>query len=178
MNNALYVQWKRPTDASRFVIDGEVSEYTGTETEDRFVGAITEIPTLKEIPHNKENNRLSPSFRCWFKRSPKSNVLVFLEGNFEETDFVGRNLVYCFMTRETNPQQIIQILQEYAAKLEVTLHKEDLDELSKLRIEEEIQKKNGASMLDFNIIKLNRKICIISILTTLLLFCAWILLSA
>lgn len=130
MKHCLFVQWKKPTDASRYVIDGTVSEYSGTEIQDKLMRLLAEVPKYKEICNNKGRIDLSPSLRCSYLRT-KSSVLHFIEGNFEETDFAGRKMVYIFMTRETDSAKAVGILKEYSALLGVTPHLEDLEEIRK-----------------------------------------------
>lgn len=130
MGNFLFVQWKSPTDASRFVINGEVSEYSGTALQNNLMKILANVPKYKEICSSKNRNDLSPSFRCSYKKT-KSSSLNVIEGNFEEKDFSGRNLVYIFATHEDDANKIVQVLKEYASLLGVTPHAEDLEEIQK-----------------------------------------------
>lgn len=130
MKNCLFVQWKKPTDASRFVIDGKVCEYSGTELQDKMMKIFADVPKYKEICSNKNRNDLSSSFRCSYKKTT-SSVFNFIEGNFEETDCSGRKLVYIFATSENNSEKIVEILEESASLLGVTPHAEDLEEIKK-----------------------------------------------
>lgn len=126
MENCLFVQWKKPTDASRYVIDGNPCEYSGTEQQNKIMKLFAGVPKFKEICSKKNREDLSPSFRCSYYRN-KSSILHFIEGNFEETDFAGRNLVYIFMTSEEEPMKAVEILKEYSSLLGVTPHHEDLE---------------------------------------------------
>ena len=47
MKSFLFVQWKKPTDPSRFVIDGNVSEYSGTELQDGMMKILAKKEFLK-----------------------------------------------------------------------------------------------------------------------------------
>ena len=133
MNNCLFVQWKKPTDPSRYVIDGKSLEYSGTESQYKIMKLFANIPNNKEISSKKNRKDLSPSFRCSYCRGNREHsILHFIEGNFEETDFAGRKLVYIFMTSEDNPIKAADILREYSAILGVTPHSEDLEEIKKL----------------------------------------------
>lgn len=135
MKHCLFVQWKKPTDPSRYVIDGMVSEYSGTEIQDKLMKLLAEVPKYKEICNNKGRIDLSPSFRCSYFRT-KSFVFHFIEGNFEDTDFAGRKMVYIFMTSETDSVKAVEILKEYSALLGVTPHQEDLVEIRKQNFKE------------------------------------------
>lgn len=143
MRSYLFVQWIRPTDPSRFVIDGKVSEYSGTELQDNIIQVFADVPNFKEICSNKNRNDLSPSFRLSYKKT-KNSILNVVEGNFEETDFAGRKLVYIFATKETDSIKIVQILQEYAALLGKTPHHEDIEEIKQ---KEKIYKKKQINVL-------------------------------
>jgi hypothetical protein len=130
MRNCLFVQWKNPTDASRFVIDGQACEYSGTELQDKMMKIFANVPKYREICSNKGRNDLSPSFRCSCVKT-KSSILNFVEGNFEETDCSGRKLVYIFATFESDSEKIVDLLKESAFLLGVTPHAEDLEEIKK-----------------------------------------------
>ena len=143
MKNCLFVQWKRPTDASRFVIDGQVSEYSGTELQDNVMRLFAGVPNNKEICSRKNRSDLSPSFRCSYKNLGHERSRYFVEGNFDEKDSADRNLVYIFSTLETEGIKVAQILQEYASLLGVTVHAEDLEEIKK----HEIKKHTNKSIL-------------------------------
>ena len=43
MKHCLFVQWKKPTDASKFVIDGKYSEYAGTDIQDKIMKILSDI---------------------------------------------------------------------------------------------------------------------------------------
>ena len=136
----MFVQWKKPTDPSRFVIDGEVSDYSGTEEQDEIMKLFANVPKYKEICSNKKRNHLSPSFRCSYekiKTKTKTSILYFVEGNFEETDYSGRKLVYIFATIENESDKIVRTLKEYASLLGVTPHLEDLEEIKKNEIKKQ-----------------------------------------
>lgn len=128
--NCLFVQWKKPTDVSRFVIDGVTSEYSGTEGQNNIMQLLAKVPKAKEICKNDGRQGFSPSFRCSTLRQ-RTSQFCFIEGNFKETDFAGRNLVYIFATQETDPQKIAEILQEYSSKLGVTPISTDIEEVKK-----------------------------------------------
>ena len=124
--NCLFVQWKKPTDASRFVIDGIKSEYSGTKRQNKIMQLLSEVPKAKEICKNDGRQGFSPSFRCSTLKS-----INYIEGNFEETDIAGRNLVYIFATQEPSSQRIAEILQEYSSLLGVTPFSSDIEEIKK-----------------------------------------------
>lgn len=153
MRSFIFVQWKNPTDASRFVIDGKVSEYSGTDSQDKIMKLFAEVPKYKEIFSNNNNAKFSPSFRCSYLKT-RDSILNCIEGNFEETDCSGRKLVFIFATFENESSQISQILREYAGLLGVTPHTEDLEEIEKIKF----KKKTS-----------NKKILCVSILIAILL---------
>ena len=128
MKSFLFVQWKNPTDPSRFVIDGIVSEYSGTELQDGMMKILANVPKYKEIRSNNSDKDLSPSFRCSYVNT-KTSVLNFVEGNFEETACSGRKLVYIFATYENDSNVIAQNLKEYASLLGVSPNSKDLEEI-------------------------------------------------
>jgi hypothetical protein len=126
MRSCLFVQWKAPTDASRFVIDGSPSEYIGTEQQDDVMRLLADIQKYKEICNNKDRDDLSPSFR-FSHTKVKGEKWYFVEGNFEETDVAGRKLVYIFATQESDFPKIVDILIEYASTLGVTTNSNDIE---------------------------------------------------
>jgi hypothetical protein len=130
MNTCLFVQWKKPTDASRYVIDGTPSEYSGTELQDKIMKLLAEVPKYHEICSSKDRDDLSPSFRCSYLRS-KSSLLHCIEGNFEDLDFAGRKMVYIFITYENDPEKAVNLLNEYSKMLGVHPHQQDLIEIKK-----------------------------------------------
>lgn len=138
MANYLFVQWKKPTDASRMVIDGEVCEYSGTDLQDKIMKLLSKVPKCKEICSNKNRSDLSPSFRCSYADTKHSRI-VFVEGNFIETDIAGRNLVFIFATSENEGVKIAQILQEYALLLGVTPNAEDLNVIRTTKFKNKIK---------------------------------------
>ena len=147
MTCCLFVQWKKPTDASRFVINGEISEYSGTELQDYFIRLFANIPKFKEICSNKGNSNY---------KHRRKNYLYFVEGNFEETDIAGRNLVYIFATEENDTSKVVKILQEYSSLLGVTPYARDIKEIKKYNFK---KKKNNKIIL-----------CVITTSILLLLF--------
>lgn len=163
MNHCLFVQWKKPTDASRYVIDGETSEYSGTEQQDKIMKLLADVPKYNEICSRDKDN-LSPSFRFSSSRI-KSCIFHFIEGNFEETDSAGRKLVYIFMTSESDPQKIVGILKEYSSLLEVTPHHEDLEVIKNYKLK---TKKNVIN---------NIKSLVWTIIATIVLLLLYILLN-
>lgn len=136
MKHCLFVQWKKPTDASRYVIDGTPYEYSGTEEQDKIMKILANVPKYKEICKNKNRKDLSPSFRCSYSTIEKS-LLYFVEGNFEDVDSAGRKMVYIFMTHENAPLKIVELLKDYSSKLGVTPHNEDLEEIKKQTFKKE-----------------------------------------
>ena len=128
--NLLFVQWKKPTDSSRFVIDGITSEYSGTKSQNDGMQLLALVPKAEEICKNDGRQGFSPSFRCSTLRQQTSQF-CFIEGNYEETDFAGRHLVYIFATQETDPQKIVDIIQEYSSKLGLTPFSTDIEEIKK-----------------------------------------------
>lgn len=130
MKNFLFVQWKKPTDQSRFVIDGRVSEYAGSEEQNKLMKMLAKIPECKEVGSKKDRSDLSPSFRCSFMNANKSS-LKFVEGNFMEKDCTGRQMVYIFATYENDSNTIAHTLEEYAALLGVTPYAADLQVIKK-----------------------------------------------
>lgn len=130
MNNFLFVQWKKPTDASRYVIDGITSEYSATEQQIEIMKIFSGIPKYKEICKNNGRKDLSPSFRCSTAQI-SGERRYFIEGNFEETDVAGRKLVYIFSTLEANPIKIVEILKQYSTMLGVTPNANDIEEIKK-----------------------------------------------
>ncbi|MDD7724402.1 MAG: hypothetical protein SOY07_02215 [Bacteroidales bacterium] len=133
MKNFLFVQWKKPTDASRYVIDGEVSEYSATDQQVEIMTSLADIGNFKELCRNRNNPELSPSFRCSYKKT-RSQVRYYVEGNFLETDEADRKLVYIFSAEEKDPFKVAEILTNYATKLGVTPTPKDLEEIKKHRI--------------------------------------------
>lgn len=126
MNSCLWVQWKKPTDSSRFVIDGVPSEYSRTDVQDGVMSLLINAPKFKEIAKKRKGDDLSPSFRLSYV-SAKGKTYFCVEGNFEEKDEADRKLVYIFLTQEKDSQSIVDILQEYSKKLGVTPHQQDLE---------------------------------------------------
>ena len=163
MKHCLFVQWKKPTDASRFVIDGKYSEYSGTDIQDKIMMILSDIQNNKEICSNKGNPKLSPSFRCSYRRSPKNASLYIIEGNFEETDIAGRKLVYIFATYESDSQKWADILKEYASILGVTLNKEDIKEINQISISHRVL--HTKAIITNN---KNSKSCIITIMIAII----------
>ena len=49
MNNCLFVQWKKPTDPSRYVIDGKSLEYSGTESQYKIMKLFSYYAYFKYI---------------------------------------------------------------------------------------------------------------------------------
>lgn len=137
MKNCLYVQWKKPTDASRYVIDGFTCEYSGTEQQNKIMSFLVGISKFKEIYKNKNREDLSPSFRLSSVRT-RTSTWFCVEGNFEEVDVAGRKLVYIYATQDSDPHQIVEKLKEYSSLLGVTPNLNDLKEIEK-------QKKNKKS---------------------------------
>lgn len=158
MRDCLFVQWKKPTDASRFVIDGVMSEYKGTELQNRIIKLLSDVPKFKEICNANGDDRLSPSFRCSYHNTKKT-LLRFVEGNFEERDTAGRKLVYILCTSEQSSDKVADKLLEYANILGVTPNKSDIEEIRRLNF----QKKNLNNFLIVTV-------CLIIIIILLLLY--------
>lgn len=130
MDHFLFVQWKTPTDASRYVIDGISSEYSATKQQVEVMKYFAGVPRYREICKNRGRKDLSPSFRCSYARI-SGKRRAFIEGNFEETDLAGRKLVYLFSSIESNPDKIVEILKNYSSLLGVTPNANDLEEIKR-----------------------------------------------
>lgn len=126
MRDCIFVQWKKPTDPSRFVIDGILSKYENNDSQNSVIDLFMDIPNYKELCRKGKNDELSPSFRRCYRETQKS-FLQFVEGNFEETDSSGRKLVYIFCTSEKSSGKVADKLIEYANILGLTLHAADLE---------------------------------------------------
>lgn len=125
--NCLFVQWKKPTDPSKFVINGLVSEYNGSEEQNRIIQLMADVSKFKEVYRNNNgDNAFSPSFRCSYHRTRES-FLSFVEGNFIETDCAGRKLVYIFGSSEKSSANVADKLVEYANIIGLTPYKADID---------------------------------------------------
>ena len=166
MNTCLFVQWKKPTDASRFVIDGTPSEYSGTEQQDKIMKLLAEVPKFHEISSRKNRDDLSPSFRCSYGQL-KSSVFHSIEGNFEDLDFAGRKMVYIFITKEIDPEKAVNLLNEYSEMLGVHPHQQDLIEIKK----QGFKKKSFCKQITF------KQIIIWIIITIIILLLSYILLN-
>lgn len=140
MNSSLWVQWKKPTDSSRFVIDGIPSEYSRTQVQDGVMSLMINAPKFKEIAKKRKGDDLSPSFRLSYF-SAKGKTYYCVEGNFEEKDEADRKLVYIFLTQEKDPQTIVNVLLEYSNKLGVTPHQQDLEVIKRQKFNEYNNKK-------------------------------------
>lgn len=126
MHSCLWVQWKKPTDSSRFVIDGISSLYTGTVEQNEIMELLVKVPKFKEICKKQEGDNHSSSFRLSIgKVFDKTYCCV--EGNFEETDEANRKLVYILLTQQKDSSQIADILKDYSSKLGVTPLQQDLE---------------------------------------------------
>ncbi len=137
MRDCIFVQWKKPTDPSRFVIDGILSNYANTDSQNDVINLLMDVPMYKELCRNRGNDELSPSFRRSYRKNKKS-FLQFVEGNFKETDTAGRKLVYIFCTSEKSGEEVADKLIEYANILGLTLHEGDLDAIRR----QDFKKKN------------------------------------
>ena len=140
MNSCIWVQWKKPTDSSRFVIDGITSEYSGTDVQNGVMSLLINAPKFKEIAKKRKGDDLSPGFRLSYFRT-KEKTYHCIEGNFEETDEVGRNLAYMFLTQEKDPQTVVDILLEYSQKLGVTPYQQDLELIKRQQLKTNNNKK-------------------------------------
>lgn len=142
MNSFLFVQWEKPTDASRYVIDGEASIYSGSELQDEVMRVILNVQNNKDICGRNGCEELSPSFRCSYSKYG-SSYLNFIEGNFEETDVAGRKLVYVFATKENESENIVQILKDYSSLLGVTPNEADLKVVRNTNFKNEVTNTNN-----------------------------------
>ena len=124
INNFLWVQSESPTAANWFVIDSEMSRYSGSEKHKAAMSLMTDARLRTKEKHSEGS---PTSFAYEVKQG---GGLTQLSGNFIEKDKAGRPMVFVFTTRHSSSvENIIEMLKKYVGLLpqKLTLREDDME---------------------------------------------------
>lgn len=123
MNDFLWSQAASREEPDLFVIDGELSHYSGNVLQNKAMEFMSSLGKKYDIRHS-ESDSTSLAF---YIKSNKEKKLWQLSGNFKEKDEVGRNLVYVFTTKQSEFEKIIETLKRYSEMLNLSLYETDVE---------------------------------------------------
>lgn len=123
---ALWSQGLSATAPDYYVINGVSSrDSESKEQTDALIMMNTmQLPLVKK---HREGDDSTSSFKV-----KKDKDWFYSEGNFNETDFVGRLRVYRFLIHSNNGNEVISTLQSYAETIGCSIQQHDLKEISQI----------------------------------------------
>ena len=116
MNSCLWVQWEKSSDPSRYVIDGEFSLYDNTEPQAQAIDILFNSKDFDIVADSEDFPGVSPSFsvrRGYYQ----GRRWCCIEGNYQEKDSDGRNMVFGFISDAKEWAGVYKKLYEYSEKL-------------------------------------------------------------
>lgn len=123
MNDFLWSQAASPEEPNYFIIDGKMSRYSGSASQNEAMEFMSSFDQQFEVSHCEGDNT---SLSFYVKSNTEKNLWQ-LSGNFKEKDEAGRSLVYVYTTRQSEYENMIDNLKRYSKMLNLSLYETDVD---------------------------------------------------
>lgn len=132
MKAVLSHQNAKPNGRDILVINGELSEYRGTEEQDNAQDLTVPSQDMKSQTFMSWVYRLggaSSSLRLYYNK----NKGILITSNLISKDEVGRNMVYSFFCNTVdNPTRVRKLLEDYCTVASVKPNDKDCEAVEKL----------------------------------------------
>lgn len=132
MNTVLSYQNAKPNGRDILVINGELSEYRGTEEQNKAQDLTNPSQCMKAqafLSWIYRKGGASSSMRLYYNK----NKGVIITSNLISKDEIGRKMVYSFFSDEINsPIRVRKLLEDYCTIANVKPNNKDCEAIEKL----------------------------------------------
>lgn len=132
MNAALWSQGVSTQDPADIVIDGVKSTYANTFEQNDVLAFLNVTPKNVLNQHGQGDKTSHEFYVAQGQNEIDGAPWVFIQGNYQNRDKIGRLRVFRFATRKKSADEIITVLKEYSNLISCQLFEEDVSKIEKL----------------------------------------------